>query len=95
MQSFDTYNGQGIAFDGDDSRSFCNDFARNVVIFGVDNNSSSHTDNRKNKFLVLGKGPFDGTNDKHWCSRKEFSINFSKEKIKFCLGLILPIILLI
>ena len=29
------------------------DFARNVVIFGVDNSSSIHTENRKNSFLVL------------------------------------------
>ena len=36
------YNGQGIALDGDGSWSFGNDFARNVVIFGVDNSSSSH-----------------------------------------------------
>ena len=29
----------------------CNGFARNVVIFGVDNTSSSHTDNEKNNVL--------------------------------------------
>ena len=34
-----------------------NDFARNVVIVGVDNSSSSHTDNQKNNFLVLGECP--------------------------------------
>ena len=28
-----------------------------VIIFAVDNASSSHTDNQKNDFLVLGKGP--------------------------------------
>ena len=32
------YNLQGIAFDGEGSWSFGNNFARNVVIFGVDNN---------------------------------------------------------
>ena len=52
-----TYNGPGIAFDGEGSRSFGNDFARNVVIFDVDNSSSSHTDNhKKNNFLVLAEG---------------------------------------
>ena len=40
------YNDWGIAFDGG-SRSFDNDYARNVVIFGVDNSSSSHRDNWK------------------------------------------------
>ena len=49
-----TYNGRGIPFDGADSWNFINDFARNVVIFGVDNSSSSHIDNSKNNFLALG-----------------------------------------
>ena len=31
------YSGYGIAFYGADSWSFGNDFARNVVLFGVDN----------------------------------------------------------
>ena len=39
-----TRNGQGIAFDGKGSWSFGNDFARNVINFGVDNSSSYHTD---------------------------------------------------
>ena len=39
------YNGQGITFDGERKWSFCNYFARNDVIFDVDNTSSSHTDN--------------------------------------------------
>ena len=30
------------------SWSFDNDFARNIIIFGVDNSSSSRSDNRKN-----------------------------------------------
>ena len=44
-----------MAFDGEGSWSFGNDFAGNVII-GVDNSSSCHTDNWKNKFLVLGEG---------------------------------------
>ena len=56
-----TYNGRGISFDGEGLQSF--DFTRNVVIFGVDNSLSSHTDNQKNNFLVLGEGPTDGIND--------------------------------
>ena len=58
-----TYNGRGIAFDGESSWSFGYDFARNIVIFSVDNSSSSHNDNRKNNFLVLGEGPTQGIND--------------------------------
>ena len=56
-----TYNGRGIAFDGKKSyQSFDNNTARNVVIFGVDNSSSSHIDNPKNNFLVSGEGPIEG-----------------------------------
>ena len=58
-----TYNGWGIAFDGEGSWSFVNDFARNIVIFGVDDSSSSHTNNQKNIFLELSEGPTDGIND--------------------------------
>ena len=56
------YTGYEIAFDRAGSWSFENKFARNVVIFGVDNSSSYHADNRKNNFLVLGEGPTDGSN---------------------------------
>ena len=30
---------------------------RNDIIFGVDSSSSSHVDNHKNNFLILGLGP--------------------------------------
>ena len=42
---------------------FGNYFARNVVIFGVDNSSSSHTDNQKNNFLILIEGLTQGISD--------------------------------
>ena len=44
------YNVWGIVFDGECSWSFGNGFARNVVIFGVGNSWSSHTDNKKMTF---------------------------------------------
>ena len=50
------YSGYGITLDSAGSWSFDNDTARNVI-FCVDNSSSSHADNRKNDFLVLGQGP--------------------------------------
>ena len=56
------YSGYGIAFDGLDSWSLGNDFARNDIIFGVNNSSSSHTDNLKNDFLVLREGTTDDIN---------------------------------
>ena len=58
MLTKSVYSGYGIAFDSARSQSFGNGFARNVVIFGVNNSSSSHIDNLNN-FLVLGEGPTD------------------------------------
>ena len=37
IQSNFTHNGRGIAIDGEGSYNFCNDYARNLAIFGVDN----------------------------------------------------------
>ena len=42
-----TYNGWGVVFDGEDLWSCDNDFAINVLVFGLDNSLSSHTDNWK------------------------------------------------
>ena len=55
-------SGYGITFNSAGSWSFDNDTARNFVIVGVDNGSSSHVDNRNNNFLVLGEGPIFGIN---------------------------------
>ena len=52
------------------SWSFGNDFARNVVSFGDGYTSSSHADNQKNKFLILGEGPTDGINDSTGAAEK-------------------------
>ena len=77
------YSGYGIAFDGKGSWSFGNDYASNVVIFGVDNSSSSHADNHKNKFLVLSGGDTFGVNGSFAAPEKKFSINFTKAKTIF------------
>ena len=81
------YSGYGIAFDGAGLWSFGDDFARNVVIVGVDKfwcwNSSSHTDNCENNILVLGEGPTDDINGSVAAVKQKFSINFSKAKAKF------------
>ena len=80
-----TCNGRGIASDGG-LWSFGNGFSRNVI-FGVDNTSSSHTDNGKNNFLVLGQGPSDGIDESTGTAENKFSINFSKARAKFCVSL--------
>ena len=46
------YSDYVIAFDRKVTWSFGHDYARNVVIFNVDNSSSSHSDNSKNNFFV-------------------------------------------
>ena len=81
------YRGFRIAFDGEGSWNFCNYFVRNVVIFGIDNSSSSHADNRKNNLLVLGKGPIHSINRSFGSPEKKFSINSSKVSTTFCLSL--------
>ena len=48
--------------------------------------SSSHIDNNKKDILILGKGPTQGL--EHTLTAEQLcSINFSKEKTKFCLSL--------
>ena len=81
------YSGYEIIFDSASSWSFDNDSARNVVIFGVDNSSSSQTDNGKNNFLVLDEGPTFSINKSFGSVQKTFSINFSKANTKVCLSL--------
>ena len=55
-------SGYGTTFDSAGLWSFYNEFRKNVIIFGVDNDSSSHSDNRQNNFLILGKGLTYGIN---------------------------------
>ena len=51
------YSGYGMTFDNAGSWNFDNSTNRNVILFGIDNNSSSHADNSKNSFSILGEGP--------------------------------------
>ena len=59
----------------------------NVIIFGVDNNSSSYSDKSKSNFLILGKGPVYGINGSFGSPEKKFNINFTKGNRKSCLSL--------
>ena len=55
------YSGYGIWFDRKSSISSPNDgFGQNVIIFGVDMNSSVQVDNKKKDILILGKGSTQG-----------------------------------
>ena len=69
-------------------RGVCgNDYARNVVIFDVDNSPTPHANNRKSNFLVLGKGNTFRINGNFGALEKKFSINYIKAKKKSCLHL--------
>ena len=59
-----------------------NEFDWNVIVFDVDSSSSSHTDNRKNIFLVLDQGATDDIDGSIGVAEKKFSINFRKGKKK-------------
>ena len=48
------YSDYGIALDRKGRWNFGNDYDKNVIVFGDGNKSSSHADNSKNNYLVLG-----------------------------------------
>ena len=64
-----------------------NEFARNVIIFGVNNSSSSHSVNRKNSFLILGEGLTYGINGSLGSPQKKFNITFTIGNTNVCLSL--------
>ena len=81
------HGGYRIAFGSAGSSDFGIDFARNFVVSGVDNSSSSHSDNQKNNFLMLGVGPTYGINGSFGSPEKKSNISFTKENPKCCLSL--------
>ena len=82
------YSGYGIAFDRTSSFSFPDGgYGQNVIIFGVDMNSSAHVDNKGKDILNLGKGPTQGLGEHSLTAEKMYSTNFSKDNVKCCLSL--------
>ena len=80
------YSGYGIAFDRRSSFSFPDGGnGQNVVIFVVDMNSSIHVDNKGKDILILGKDPTQELGEHSLTAEKMYSINFSKDNIKFYL----------
>ena len=57
------------------------------MIIGVDDSLSSHADNHKGYFSVLGERSIDNINGYAGSAEKKFSMNFSEVKIEFCLSL--------
>ena len=81
------YSGYGIGFDRKGSYSIADEIGRNVIIFGVDMSSSLHIDNKRKDILILGKGLTQRLSEHSLTAEKLYSINFTKENIKFCLSL--------
>ena len=82
------YSGYGIGFDRRSSFSFPGGgFGQNIIIFGVDMNSSIHIDNKGKGILIFGKGPTQGLGENSLTAEKMYSINFAVTKKKFCLSL--------
>ena len=79
-----SYSGHGIGFDSRLLFSVTNfDWSKNVVIFGVDNSSSVHIDNKKKDVLVLLKGPTQGLDETTITAEAEYSIIFQDCKENF------------
>ena len=57
--------------------SFSNcDWGKNFAIFGIDNSSSVHIDDKKKIKLVLGGGPTHSLDDATITTKAKYSINF-------------------
>ena len=80
------YSEYGKGFDRKGFFSLGNKIGRNVIIFGVDMNSSPHIDNNKKDISILGKGPTQGL-EHTLTAEKLYSMNFTKNNTKFCLSL--------
>ena len=66
------YSGYAVAFDRKSLWIFNKRFARNVIIFRIDNSSSSNTDSLKNDFLTLGEGNTFGMNESFGAQVKKY-----------------------
>ena len=58
-------------------------FAKNVIIFGVDQSSSIHVDNKKKDVSILGEGSTQGLDGTTLTAEKKCSINFTVSRRKF------------
>ena len=82
------YEGYGICFDegGTFSKGGINN-SRNVLIFGVHENSLVHANNKANNIYVMGDLFVQGINDTTLYAEKVYSQNFTAENKKFVLSL--------
>ena len=82
------YEGYGICFDEGGMFSMGNiNNGRNVLIFGVHENSVVHSNNKANNIFIMGDGFVQGINDTTLYAEKMYSKNFSAVDEKFVLSL--------
>ena len=77
------YSGYGIGIDRKGSFSFSSGgYGQNVIIFGVNMNSSIHIDTKKKDILILGRVPTQGL-ESTLTAEKMYSINLAEKNKKF------------
>ena len=82
------YEGYGICFDEGGMFSMGNiNNGRNVLIFGVHENSVIHSNNKANNTFIMGDGFVQGINDMTLYAEKIYSQNFTAVNKKFVLSL--------
>ena len=82
------YKGYGICFDEHGLFSIGNiNNGRNVIIFGVHENSVIHPNNKANNIFVMGDEFVQGINDTTLYAEKMYSQNFTQPSTKFVLSL--------
>ena len=62
-------------------------YGKNVIIFGVDMNSSVDIDNKGKYILILGEGPTQGLDDTTLKAEAKYPINFTQSGKRFVLSL--------
>ena len=62
-------------------------YGKNVIIFGVDMNSSVDIDNKGKDILIFGEGPTQGLDDTTLKAEAKYPINFTQSGRRFVLSL--------
>ena len=82
------YKGYGICFDEGGTFSMGNiNNGRNILIFGVEESSVVHSNNKANNIYVMGDGIVQEINDTTLYAEKTCSQNFTQSSKKFVLSL--------
>ena len=82
------YKVYGICFDEGGLFSIGNiNNGRNVITFGVHEDSVIHTNNKRNNIFIMGDGFVQGINDTTLYAEKMYSRNFTQPSTKFVLSL--------